>query len=263
MRGMCSPQRYIVMLGVFVITIFGLNAQAQSPQELFNEGNRLLAETRYSEALQYYRQIEEAGFESGPLYLNMGIAASFQDSLGLAKFYYLKAAGFPGVERAAREGLDFVEDVLGRRGARLPQLAWTRLSTQLFFHVNYSIWLLIGVVLVNIGAVILVLKWIKGLFVSRVGLLAPVSLSLGGLIIILAIALQMNATRFDLGVQVSREAQVRELPHSEAEIRQTGFEGFQYIVDIRKSATVEGWLNVRMSNGTRGWVEEELVKRFK
>jgi len=46
-----------------------------------------------------------------------------------------------------------------------------------------------------------------------------------------------------------------------AEVIQTGFEGFRYIVNQRESDPESGWLRVRMVNGSRGWIAAEAVYR--
>lgn len=246
-----------------IIAITNVSGYAQNPQETFNEGARLLNETRYNEALAIFRQIEVSGWESGALYLNMGVAATRIDSLGLAKYYFTKAKRYEEVTMAADEGLNFVEWELGRRGARLPQLAWTRITTTLLFELNHISLIITGIIIFNIGAFFFAVHWLRA-YLSKTNRFIGISLmSIALILITFTIIVQMNARNFSQAVQLSRESQIRVLPSSDSEIIQTGYEGFLYIVDEKQSIDSPGWLFVRMSNGARGWVEDQQLLKFK
>lgn len=249
----------------YIVLLFGCIPilQAQTHQEIFNEGTRLLNESRYIEALSVYRQLDDLTMESGALYINMGIAATRIDSLGLAKFYFTKAMQFEEVQLAADEGLEFIEWELGRRGARLPQLAWTRITTTLLFHVNHNQVIVVGILLLNIGVIFIAIHWLRA-YKSKTNRYIGISLiSTSLLIMMFGIIVQMNAKHYSQAVQISREAQVRLQPNEESEIIQTGYEGFLYIVDERRSINSPEWKYVRMSNGARGWTETNHLKKFK
>lgn len=301
MRGYCSNFKVLALFGVLQIMVLSTSALAQSetirPQQVFTEANYLLVDGEFSGALDLYRIIETSGEVSGPLYLNMGIAATRLDSLGLAKYYFILASEFPEVSLAAEEGLSFVEDVLGRRGARIPQLMWTKVSTILFIDINYTAWILAGILLFNIGGVLFALHWIRKKH-RKINQIAGISmLSVGIVVIIMSLILELRSARYELGIQITREVQVRTAPSDSAEIVQTGFEGFQYIIDKSKAVVYRedgrigtdvgssgsidmtgvyenersltaktndetDWVFVRMSNGARGWVRDSALLRI-
>lgn len=256
-------KQILSMLAMIVIVLSSTGTgHAQSGdrnlvQQWFNESNDHLAEARFNEAMDGYRRILESGFESGPLYLNLGIAATRIDSLGLAKYYYLKAARFPEVGLAASEALSFVEFELGRRGARLPQLAWTRITQILFFEINHTGLIGLGIILLNVGVIFIAVSLLREYMHKLNRYLGSVFIVMGiGLIVAMA-ALTTYAGGFSEAIQLDREVQVYRSPDTEGEIIQTGYEGFQYIVDVKTSANSPGWLYVRMGNGSRGWVDAD------
>ena len=63
----------------------------ESPQLLFDRGNDALVAGEYRQALNAYHQLLESNQVSGAMYLNMGISYVRLDSLGKAKYYFLKA----------------------------------------------------------------------------------------------------------------------------------------------------------------------------
>ncbi|MCC5925545.1 MAG: hypothetical protein JJU41_03195 [Bacteroidetes bacterium] len=239
-----------------------ISGYALSAQERFAAANNLLNEHRYNEALAAFRTIVREGKHNGPLYLNMGIAATRLDSLGLAQVYFTIASGFSETVRASQEGLDFVTDQLARRGAQLPELGWISIHNLFYFQINYAVWLAVGVLLVNVGVIWFILVWLRERY-RPVNRNAAIVTSAAGLLVVMAsIAFSLQADRYEQGVQIVREASVYVTPDSESDVVQTAFEGFRFIVSIPESNSYDGWVRVRMVNGARGWVREETIYRF-
>lgn len=245
------------------VTVAGFAQSSTSDAQLqFAEANQLIIDARYTEALERYRKIESGGDVSGPLYLNMAISATWMDSLGVAKYYFLKARKFAEVRVAAEEGLRFAEDNLARRGARLPELAWTRLSTVLLFEMNYYFYAILGVILFNLGGLLFAVHWLRTGNQIVVKITSIVLLISSFILVIGAISMDNRSARYNLGIQIDRELQVHEQPDSTSEIVQTGFEGYQYIIDKKTSVESPGWSYVRMTNGTSGWVQSNVLLKF-
>jgi hypothetical protein len=234
-----------------------------SAQQRFAQANALLGESRYSEALTEYRTIiAESGEHNGPIYLNMGIAATRLDSLGLAKVYFIKAGEFRETERAAREGREFVTDQLGRRGAQLPELTWMAFHNHVYFGTNYAMWLALGILLLNIGVFLFIVAWLRERF-KPVNRKAGIALGAAGLLIVMvSVGLSLQSGGYQQGIQIVREASVYQSPDAEAEVVQTAFEGYRFIVNIPESRAYDGWVRVRMVNGAQGWVRDEALYRF-
>jgi hypothetical protein len=231
-------------------------------QQLFNQANELLTQFRYSEALALYREIIDGGESSGPLFLNMAIAANNLDSLGLASLYFRKAMRFAETDAAAIEGLAFVQGELARRGARLPELGWLQFTSKLYFDVNYRLWLIAGIILLNIGAVLFIVFWLRERYLKSGRGLGTAVMAAGLILIAGSLTLSAVSDNFDRAVQTARETQIHQLPDPSSEIIQTGFEGFLYIVSRKESLTESGWLRVRLTNGSQGWVQKDAVERL-
>lgn len=255
--------RSVILPAVFTLTTLLPSAQAQSePQERFNQANEALSQGQFSEALSLYKTILASGYESGPLYLNMGITATRLDSLGLAKYYYLNAQQFGDVNIAATEALEFVNYELGRRGARLPELAWTRITRLLYFEMNHAPFVAIGLMIINIGVIFIIVSWLRQSYHKINRYLGIVFMSMGGTLLLFTTLIAWQSLGYKQGIQIVRETQIHTQPNSQTEIIQTGYEGFQYIVDMEESAASPEWLFVRLSNGSRGWVQAEHINLF-
>lgn len=255
--------RPVLLLAIFTLTTLLPSAKAQSvPQERFNQANEAFRQGQFTQALSLYETIRESGFESGPLYLNMGITATRLDSLGLAKYYYLNAQQFGDVNIAATDALEFVDYELGRRGARLPELAWTRITRLVYFEMNHTLFVALGLIIINIGVLFLVASWLRQSYRKINRYLGIAFMSLGGTILLITVLIYWQSLGYKQGIQIVRETQIHALPDAQTEIIQTGYEGFQYIVDMEASTSSPDWLYVRLSNGSRGWVQTEHLNLF-
>lgn len=234
-------------------------AQPVSAQEIFNVANAFLQDDNYAQALSTYREAEASGYISGALWLNMGIAAARMDSLGLATVYLSRAQVFPEVTVAAEEALQFAALELGRRGARLPELGWMKVLQLLHFEIAYRFWLTVGLLLLNLGVILFVLHWFREPMreLNRWGGIS--SIAVGLLLITVSLIMDIRSENYLRGTQIVRETQIMASPDPDSQIVQTGFEGFQYIVNTKESTAEPAWYAVRMSNGARGWVERHAI----
>ncbi|HEX6982324.1 MAG TPA: hypothetical protein VF181_06155 [Balneolaceae bacterium] len=248
-----SFQKIIIAI-FFVLTGTMVSYGQQNPQALFDRANQQLESRRYKKAISLYKDIIAQNTVSGALYLNLGISYQRIDSLGKAKFYFLKAAQFDAIEDEAKQALEYVETQFSRQSAVLPKLPWDVATHWLQNNVGSSTLLALGIILLNIGILIYIAHWFIGWH--------PRFLSIGGYVIIsLSILLvaggfytQYVGDRYSTAVMVTEEAPVYEEPRIEASLVSQAFEGYTFTVDHYKSGPYPGWKYVRMSNGLYGWV---------
>ena len=108
---------------VFFILIFGVALSVNAtPQDDFNRAAYLMGQQEYEEAFEIYQEIEETGYMAGPLYLNMGISLVRMDSLGLAKYYFMRAGEFNQTRARAVDGLNYIDQEVERRSGSIPVL---------------------------------------------------------------------------------------------------------------------------------------------
>ena len=83
----------VVPIILAALTLTGsLLSAADSRESLFLEGNKCYQSGQYEEALSAYQRILDAGFESGPLYYNMGNCCYKLSRIGPSILYYERAA---------------------------------------------------------------------------------------------------------------------------------------------------------------------------
>ncbi len=231
-----------------------------NPQLIFDRANTLLEESDYYAALEQYRSIEATNNISGALFLNMGIAATQIDSMGLAKYYFLKASTFTSTESSAQNALQYIESQFSRQSAMLPKLPWDRAVDWLKEGPTAQGVFLIGFFLLLIALVLILLRWFKVMELSKHrNTLLSISLP-GFLIVLLAFYVDYIDYRYSQAVIIESELQVRQNPDDSSDLVSLAYEGYEITVDATTSANNQDWIYIRLGNGQFGWVEKHGVK---
>ncbi len=253
---------YALMILVIVPAANANTDSGVNPQSMFNQANFLFEQQKYPEAIKEYRRISEAGFSSGPLYLNMGMSYAYLDSLGLANFYFHKAGNFPQTRQQAREAIEYVQTVFSQRHTIIPELATFRLKHYLLFELGYIKPIVIGLILFNLAA----LFWVGAWFYPKMRLLLKASsivvIVLASALLITGIYVYSQKDLFKYGTFVETGHGLYETPDMDTNPSFLIFEGYTFIKDVQASPPGSGWAYVQMSNGIEGWVRTRGYRLF-
>ncbi len=231
----------------------------QSPQALFDEANKLLSSGQNMEAAMLYQQLEDQQNLSGALFLNLGIAYQRADSLGKAKYYFLKSSQFEETAARAEQALDYIDKQFSHQSAILPKLPWDVATNWLQDNIGAPALLAAGLILFNLGILFFIARWfIRGLprAVKTMGF------TIVGLAVVLmasAFYTQYVSNRYSVAVMVTEEAPVAETPREDASLVSQAFEGYTFTVDHKRSNEQPEWSYVRMSNGLYGWIPTKEI----
>lgn len=252
-------KKIVLLATVLTIGSTGAIAQQQNPQVIFNHANQLLQQGDIHQALATYKTLEEQNEVSGALYINMGLSYIRVDSMGKAKYYFLKAGQFKETKQQADQALEYVESRFSRQSAVLPTLPWQQAINWLNDNIGATILLACGILLLNVSVFLFIAPW----FVSRTfSYASKIALTLaitGGMIIALSFYIDYRSHRYHKAVMVTEEASVTEQPEPSATIVNEAFEGYTFTVDQTKSRKQQGWSYIRMSNGQYGWIPTKEI----
>lgn len=248
------------MLAIVLCLIIAVPAAGQSSAQLmFDRANDALEAGDYLQALNTYRSLEQGEQVSGALFLNMGISYVEIDSLGKAKYYFLKASRFEETEQQANQGLEYVEQRFSRQSAILPKLPWDKAVDWLKLNVGAVTLLGIAIILINIGVITFVITWFWPFYQKNMQVSGLSAAGIGILILLLSFYVQYVDNRYSEAVMVNRQASVVEKPDIEAAVVSQAYEGYSFTVDTFQSRDHPGWSYVRMSNGLYGWIPDNQI----
>lgn len=252
------------MKGLFIVCLILMvswQADAQSsPQARFDSANDLLEEGDYRGALKAYREIEDSENISGPLYLNMGIAAVQIDSLGLAKFYFLNAQKFETVKKSADKALEFVNSQFSRQSAKLPKLPWDR-AVDLFKITPGTFGLfMIGYSILCLALLIIISGWFNLFSIPKKKNVIISCLVIAISIITLSYYVDYVDQRYDEAILIKESSEVRKSPEADSELVSMAYEGYDLTIDWKRSAAQSNSYYVRLGNGQFGWIKAKGIK---
>ncbi len=249
-----------LLTAVLLLTAGPILRAQPSPQAIFDQGNVHLQEGEIRQAIENYRKLIDNQTVSGALYLNLGISYIEMDSLGMAKYYFLKASRFDETEEAAQKALQYVDERFSRQSAILPKLPWDKAVDWLKLNIGAGVLLGIGVILLNGGVIAYVIPWFID-WQQKVLRIGGLSTSiLGALIILGSFYVRYVENRYDMAVMVHEQANVLEKPEQNAPIISKAYEGYTFTVDAVRSREKPGWNYVRMSNGLFGWIPDNEIR---
>lgn len=249
-------KHFPISIFLFLIAVPALAAQ----QSRFDSANALLQENEYTEAIHLYHSIAEEGYESGALWLNLGIAYSQIDSLGVAKFYLLKAKQFRETSRLAEDALFYVNERFTRRSAVLPPLPWNQFIEYLSATFGLNAIAITALILFYIGVGFLIWSWFRVDLKQFLRNGSYISFGLMTLLFLFSWIIYYQDNRFSTAVMIDRQSVVYEQPNESSSVITTAFEGYTMRVDSKSGADYPQWEYVRLENGMFGWVKKDGLK---
>ncbi|MBD3617488.1 MAG: SH3-like domain-containing protein [Gracilimonas sp.] len=250
------------MKGKIFLVLFLLfcGHKVTAQQVTFDQANTLFENGELNEAMALYKSIESSGQISGALFLNMGITAVQLDSMGLAKYYFLRAQDFETTRDRSVAALEYVNNQFSRQSAVLPKLPWDRAIEWINDKITAYRLFICGFLVTLSGLVLLYLGWMNTFSLQKTFSYILTLIIVGTAIAGLAFYADYVNQRYDEAVLISTSQRVLENPNPESPLISIAYEGYDLTVDHWKTNEHENWLYIRLGNGQFGWIQNEGIK---
>jgi len=243
----------VVLILVSAGTVF-----AQSPEQVFQQGNMLYQQGSLDEARKAYELLLGQGYVSGELYYNLGNVYYRTGNIARGILFYERAARLIPQDEDLQHNLTLANLRITDRIEPTPRLFiwdwWDGLKNAL--SLQGLTWLMFFSYLVVIAFVALLL--LGGSYtVRRVGLIGS---SVTGVLFLLVLAVfigrlaDLGAT--DEAILMTPVATVKNSPDpksSDAFVLHSG-------VKVRVIDRVSEWVNIRLADGKQGWLERSSIE---
>ena len=249
-------KKILISILLLFFTVPSLLAQ----QARFDSANRLLEENEFEEAIHLYQSIADDNYKSGALWLNMGVAYTQLDSLGIAKYYLLKAKQFNETSELADEALLYVNNQFSRQSAVLPPLPWNQFFQFLFVTFGVNALVMTALLFFYAGVGLLIWSWFRVDFKKGLRSVSYICFGAMTILVLFSSIISYQNSRYSTAVLVDRQSEVREQPNETSAIITTAYEGYGMRVDHKTGADSPEWNYVRLENGMYGWVKSEGLK---
>ena len=227
-------------------------------EKLFTQGNSEYQKGNYESAERYYGQILDSGFDSGPLYYNLGNTCFKQKRLGDAIYYWEKAQHKLPSDRDVQENLELANLLIVDR-IEVSENPWPlRILAGItgFFTARQEIWIVLPLfIAANIlFALYLLATNPRHSFRALMG-----CIGFGLLFLVFACSLSWKIYEQDYrqnAVVVEQKVDVRSGPGSENIAVFTIHEG----ITVRVHGSNNGWYQISLPNGWSGWLRKDSIR---
>lgn len=229
-------------------------------QSNFEQATEQLEKQNYREAISQYHKIADEGHHSGALWFNLGTAYTELDSLGVAKYHFLKSSDYPETKADAQSAIEYVNERFDRRSATLPSLPWERFSNYLNNQIGISSLYSMALIFLYLGIAGILIFWFYGKFRTYSYYSGISAVVMSFLLFVTAFYIQYVDNRYGTGVVTERQSIVYQSPDTTSGEISTAYEGYTVRVDYQKSENHQDWIYIRLENGMKGWIENQAVK---
>ena len=230
-------------------------AAASDAATAFEEGNRLYEAGRYEDALTAYQRALATGYASGPLFYNMGNAYYRLDELGQAIRFYAKARRLMPEDPRLLHNLEIARTRTADTFSRLPTPFWMRWWEQLLSVTGTYGLFLAGLLLYLTAAALITYRLWTGTRNAWHRRTMALALLTGLLLLTLAFTASLDRTLHQEAVVIAEQVTLHEAPEEDAAGGTVVHEGL--LLDVLR--TRADWVEVRLPNGTTGWVTQQTL----
>jgi len=242
----------VILLGLVSV------AHAEIPEaeipSLFRQTNSLYGQGKYAEAVEGYKAIIQAGWESGPLYYNLANTYFKLNNLGRAILNYRRAWNLSPGDPEITKNLEYAREGLRDDIAALPLSVWARSKRAVILQFPLGIWIGISAVLYFLTIVWL----IAALLIRPLRKKSPLILKwLGGCLVIsiLISGLAYSFYRTPGAIILQPTVSVRYGP---AETDAAAFKLHEG-TEVKKVRGKDGWLQISLPDGKSGWLRADSL----
>ena len=246
-------------LNIIYILLY-LSLSFQSNEQIFESANNYYSNGDYNSAINLYLQIVDSGYESPSLYYNLGNSHYKLNNIAESNYYFEMAKKLSPNDSDINLNLSFAQNMRVDKIEKLPisQLEGIRIKIINLFSVNsWNILFLIFIWLLCISVFLYIYyadPFKKKLFFN----ISIVLVLISSLIYWISYEKEIESDKL-FGIIYPKEIEVWSEPNKLSELKFLLHEGTK--VELINQA--QDWTNIRLENGTTGWLYTDFIKSVK
>lgn len=247
-------QIVIILLFCTVFLSFSQNNQ------LFQEGNELYNNGKYSEAIDKYQAILDNGKHSAELYFNLGNAHYKLSHIAPSIYYYEKALQLAPNDKDIKNNLAFANNMTIDAIEKVPELGISKFFKQAVNVLSFDNWaMLSSVFMVFFVVLFLVYYFTKQTTSKRLYFLSSLASFLFTFVFLLfAFKKYAIDQKNNPAIVFAQESIIRTDPNL------SGSEAFKLHegTKVQVLDTVNNWKKIKISDGKVGWIISDDIRQL-
>ena len=243
----------------FMVSIsFVAEAGADEYSDIMREANDLYAAEEFQQALDKYKEIEQAGMESSALYYNMGNSYFRLSDAGNAILYYERSLRLDPSNRDIQTNLEMARQYTTDRIEQVPEFVMLSWGRNLRTSVSANAWAWISIIFLAVAAVLLLLYFYgktssirKICFIFSMVCVLLFLVSMG-----FSLSQRQDILNDDYAIVMAEVSSVRGAPDDSAKGLFVLHEGTKLTV----IENIGNWSRVELSDGRQGWILSEEIE---
>ena len=243
-----------------IYILFYLFLSLQSNEQIFESANNYYSNGDYNSAVKLYLQIVDSGYENPSLYYNLGNSHYKLNNIAESNYYFEMAKKLSPNDSDINLNLSFAQNMRVDKIEKLPisQLEGIRIKIINLFSVNsWNILFLIFIWLLCISVFLYIYyadPFKKKLFFN----ISIVLVLISSLIYWIGYEKEIVSDKL-FGIIYPKEIEIWSEPNKLSELKFLLHEGTK--VELINQA--QDWTNIRLENGTTGWLYTDFIKSVK
>lgn len=247
-------------LAILLFFCVSISTLAQNTNDFFSSANALYKDGKYEEAIQRYKQIEDANTISSELYYNLGNCYYKLNKVAPTIYNYEKALKLNPLNEDAKNNLIIAKRLTLDRIEPLPKSVFQKFNENYLQKFTYNTWAIIAVVLSFLASLLFLLFYFadapskKRIFFTT----SMVSFLLLAVTVAITYSQYSQAKNTIQAIIFTEEVSVNNEPTSGANEVFTLHEGTKVLV----LDTVDNWKKIKLIDGKVGWIQSESLKEL-
>lgn len=233
---------------------------SNNPDELWQMANTAYNAGNYAQAEECYTRIVEQGLHSAALYYNLANAHFKQDELGKAMLYYNRALRLRPNDEDIRHNLEYAEQSTKDSIEEIPEFFLKTWIKSLRGALSCTAWSILSLLML-VAALVCGLLYLlaQRLSLRKIGFYL---MTVTALLFVVTTAFAWSERNMLIerseAIIMNSAVSIKSSPDRSATELFVLHEGTKVTI----GETIDGWAEVRIADGRKGWIEQERIERI-
>jgi len=245
---------------IATILLVAFQAAGQNPEQLAQQAAKAYNSRQYTESIKLYTKIIASGYESYPLYYNLGNAYFRNNENAEAVFYYEKALKIAPNNEDIKHNIEVINSKLTDKVEKVPELFYKRWWKQILNMMDIDALATLNIILLTLALILIALYIaVSNILIRKISFWTGISLlfffSIG---VVAASHRNHYLNEQHEAIVFEQTVNIKSSPDENSKDIFVLHEGTKVtLLDV-----VADWQEIRIANGSVGWIKSTDIRKI-